>query len=361
MPLKLQALETALAPMQDVTDLPFLRLIGDYGAPDVLYTEFLRVHSQSRPERHIVESIEAHGTGRPIIAQLIGEDIGHLCRTVRELEALPIAGIDLNLGCPAPKVYKKNVGGGLLREPERIRAILTALREAVGDGQLSVKTRLGFEDTAGFAQLLDVFAGCGIDLLAVHGRTVKQLYRGGVDVEQIALARRVMPCPVLANGDIGSVAQASAALERTGCAGVMLGRAAIRNPWIFRQWRQFRAGRTPFRPTLAEVRHYIERLWEAYYGRSPTDTRRVARMKKFLTYIGPAVDAGGAYLHAVRRAMTPRELFALSDAHLIEGGRSSLPYADLPYPGVIARPNHEQRALRQREDTAATCAPAAAG
>jgi len=110
---------TALAPMQDVTDLAFMSVVSHYGAPDYFFTEFFRVHAQSHPEKHILRSIDENATGRPVFAQLIGEDINHLTRTVAELLHHPVAGIDLNLGCPAPKVYKKNVGGGLLRDPGR--------------------------------------------------------------------------------------------------------------------------------------------------------------------------------------------------------------------------------------------------
>src|SRR3954468_6227117 len=91
---------TALAPMQDVTDLAFMRVIAHYGAPDYFFTEFFRVHAQSRPEKHILEAIDENATGRPVFAQLIGEDLHHLERTARELMRHNIAGIDLNLGCP---------------------------------------------------------------------------------------------------------------------------------------------------------------------------------------------------------------------------------------------------------------------
>src|ERR1043165_9526205 len=122
---------TALAPMQDVTDLAFMRVISHYGAPEYFFTEFFRVHAQSHPEKHILRSIDENTTGRPVFAQLIGEDIHHLTRTVDELLRHNVAGIDLSLGCRAPKVYKKSVGGGLLREPERVGEILVALRAAV--------------------------------------------------------------------------------------------------------------------------------------------------------------------------------------------------------------------------------------
>ncbi|MDP2137052.1 MAG: tRNA-dihydrouridine synthase, partial [Candidatus Didemnitutus sp.] len=122
---------TALAPMQDVTDLPFMRLVAHFGAPDYFFTEFFRVHGQSRPEKHILRSIVENQTGRPVFAQLIGEQIPDMVRTVRELLHHPIAGIDLNMGCPAPKIYKKNCGGGLLRDPQKIDSLLGALRDAV--------------------------------------------------------------------------------------------------------------------------------------------------------------------------------------------------------------------------------------
>src|SRR5882757_4490480 len=250
---------TALAPMQDVTDLAFMRVIAHYGAPDYFFTEFLRVHAQSRPEKHILRSIDENTTGRPVFAQLIGEDITHLARTVADLLAHPIAGIDLNLGCPAPKVYKKNVGGGLLREPEKIAEILGALRSAV-PGIFTVKMRIGFEDTRHFDRILDLINEHHVDLLSVHGRTVKEMYRSDVHYDAIAHAVARVRCPVLANGNITSATKAASIVAQTRAAGVMLGRHAIRNPWIFRQCREYFAAApatTDASPSFSEVERVI--------------------------------------------------------------------------------------------------------
>src|SRR5271168_847198 len=187
----------ALAPMQDVTDLAFWRVIAPYGGADVYWTEYFRVHGDSRPERWILDSILQNPTGRPVVAQLIGNDVPALVRTAVELQRHPIAAIDLNLGCPAPVVYRKCAGGGLLRELNRIDAILGALRDAV-TVCFTVKTRIGFASPAEFDTLLEVFARHDIDLLTVHGRTVAQMYRPGVRYDLIAQAARVMPCPVIA-------------------------------------------------------------------------------------------------------------------------------------------------------------------
>src|SRR5215469_3728214 len=128
-----------LAPMQDVTDLPFWKLMASYGGADVYFTEYFRVHATSTLEKWILKSITENPTGKPAIAQMIGNDIPSLVRTARELQQYPIAAVDLNLGCPAPVVYRKCAGGGLLRDPRHVDSILGSLREAVFT-KFSVKT-----------------------------------------------------------------------------------------------------------------------------------------------------------------------------------------------------------------------------
>jgi tRNA-dihydrouridine synthase B len=333
---------TALAPMQDVTDLAFMSVISHYGPPDYFFTEFFRVHAQSHPEAHILRSIDENATGRPVFAQLIGEDLNHLARTVAELQRHKIAGIDLNLGCPAPKVYKKNVGGGLLREPGRIDEILGALRAAV-PGLLTVKMRIGFDDTANLDRILDLVNAHRVDLLTVHGRTVKEMYRSEVHYDVIARAVARARCPVLANGNVTSAARASAVLGETGAAGVMIGRHAIRNPWIFRQCREQFAGRPVTPVTLADVREYIGRLYRATTIPGLAAKLHVNKMKKYLNFVGQGVDPAGAFLHDMRRAESEAALFAVCDRHLLaEPDRA---FAAEPYPGVIARPNCETPSL----------------
>lgn len=339
---------TALAPMQDVTDLPFMRLMAHYGAPDYFFTEFLRVHAQSRPEKHIVRSIVENRTGRPVFAQLIGEEIPHMLRTVQELLKLPVAGIDLNMGCPAPKIYKKNVGGGLLRDPAKIDELLGALR-AVVPGLFTVKMRIGFDSTDHYLRILELINRHRVDLLSVHGRTVKEGYRSDVHYDFIATAVRTVRCPVLANGNVTSAARAAAILRETGTAGVMIGRHAIRNPWIFRQCRERLAGNVVFAPTLADVREYIGRLYRETQTAEIPEAAHVAKMKKYLNFVGQGVDAEGRFLFDMRRATTEAELFTVCDRHLLTA--PAKPFADEPYAGVIARPNCETPAESCSLDT----------
>jgi tRNA-dihydrouridine synthase len=340
--------------MQDVTDLAFMRVITHSGAPDLFFTEFLRVHAQSRLEKHILRSIDDNTTGRPVFAQLIGEDVGFLTRTVEALLSHPIAGIDLNLGCPAPKVYKKNVGGGLLRDLPQIDRILGSLRAAT-PGLFTVKMRIGFDDTTPFEPLLDLVNAHCVDLLSVHGRTVKEMYRSAVHYDFIARAVQRVRCPVLANGNVTSATRACAVIAETKAAGVMVGRHAIRNPWIFRQIRErFAVGHLPrasaetpaagparafFHPTLADVRDYVEHLYRATQTPGVHERLHVNKMKKYLNFVGQGVDATGAFLHAMRRTESEAELFRVCDQHLLT--EPTQPFADEPYAGVIARPNCE--------------------
>ncbi|MEX0324865.1 MAG: tRNA dihydrouridine synthase [Puniceicoccaceae bacterium] len=334
------SLPTALAPMQDVTDLPFMRLLGKYGPPDYFFTEYFRVHDHSTPEKHILDSIELHGTGRPVFAQMIGENLHHLRRTARLLQAYPVAGIDLNMGCPAPKVYRKNVGGGLLREPGKIEQIFATLRDCC-EGRFTVKTRIGFEDDRHFRTLLDLVNKYQVDALSIHGRTVKQMYRGEVDYDRIQLACETVSCPVFANGNITSAAKAIEVKQHTGCFGTMVGRSAIRNPWIFRQIRESTSGQPLTRPTLGDVRQYVDDLWEVTGRPGMEDMGHLNRMKKFLNFVGQGVDPDGQFLHEMRRAREATPFFAICDRHMLEEGRSEQLFNSEPYAGVLARPNHE--------------------
>jgi tRNA-dihydrouridine synthase len=324
--------------MQDVTDLAFMRVVAAYGAPDYFFTEFFRVHAQSRPERHILRSIDENDTGRPVFAQMIGEDVPHLVRTAQELARHAVAGIDLNLGCPAPKVYKKNVGGGLLRDPDRIESILGALRDAV-PGVLTVKMRIGFEDDRHFDRVLDIIRASRVDLLTVHGRTVREMYRSEVHFDRIAHAAGRSACPVLANGNVTSAERAREVARSTGAAGVMIGRHAIRNPWIFSQCREVFAGGQARPVSLADVREYVARLYQETRAEGVPERAHVNKMKKYLNFVGQGVDPDGAFLRDMRRAESEAGLFEVCDRHLLGplGGMFSLE----PYPGVIARPNCE--------------------
>ncbi len=310
------ALLTALAPMQDVTTLQFMRVVDRYGGPEIYWTEYFRVHGDSRPEKWILDSITKNPTGKPVVAQMIGNDIPALVRNAKLLQKFPVAAIDLNLGCPAPIVYRKCAGGGLLREPQKIDAILGALRDAVSI-PFTVKTRIGFESPEEFDLLLPIFAKHAIDLLTVHARTVKQMYRPGVRYDLIAHAARELKCPVLANGNVFSAAQAQQLLAETGARGLMIGRGAIRNPWLFEQIRVQMRGENIKLPVGRDVLNYVHELWDNEITPGVRESAQVQRMKKFTNFIGEGI--GEKFLHDIRRVATTADFWRVCEEYLNHG------------------------------------------
>ena len=305
----------ALAPMQDVTDLPFWKVMAGYGGADVYYTEYFRVHPTSHLEKWIAESISLNPTGRPVVAQMIGNDIPSLVRTAKELQRYPVVAVDLNLGCPAPIVYRKCAGGGLLREPKRVDAILGALRDAI-DVKFTVKTRIGFDSPDVFEEFLPIFARHSLDLVTVHGRTVQEMYRSEVHYDYIARAVEALPCPVLANGNVYSAAKAQEVLDVTGARGLMIGRGIIRNPWLFQQIRQHRRGEPKFLPTGRDVLHYLRTLYGTVRPPEIRELAQVQKMKKYTNYLGLGIEPTGEFLHRIRRVTTEKDFFQVCEEFL---------------------------------------------
>ena len=313
----------SLAPMQDVTDLPFWRLMSKYGGADLYFTEFFRVTPHYVPEKNILRSIIENPTGRPAVAQIIGNDLDAMARTAKALEKHPVAAIDLNLGCPAPVVYRKCAGGGLLRDLPRVDALLAALRDAV-EGAFTVKTRIGFESPGEFDALLEVFSKHRLDLLTVHGRTVAEKYGPHVHLDRIAQAVRFLPFPVQANGNVISASSAVETLAQTGAAGLMIGRGAIRNPWIFSQIRDRLAGRDLSLPTGRQVLDYISDLYEAVCSPGVPEKAQVQKMKKYMNFLGEGLDDSAAFLYDIRRCATREEFFSICSRHLDHGRAMAL-------------------------------------
>ncbi|MGE9269492.1 MAG: tRNA dihydrouridine synthase [Verrucomicrobiales bacterium] len=295
-----------LAPMQDVTDLAFMKVLSRRGGADLYVTEYFRVHADSKPDPWILRSLDENPTGRPIFAQMIGQDIDALVRTARDLSSHPVAGIDLNLGCPAPVVCRKEAGGGLLRNLPKIDHILSALREAI-DGFFTVKTRIGYHSADEFEALLDCFSRHPIDALAIHGRTVAERYQSPIHPDCIRQAVETLPCPVIANGNIIDVETGLASARLTGAAGLMIGRGAIRNPWLFDQLRAAFAHRTVVSPNGRDLLDYIEDLYETMASHnSRFDPKlHVQQMKKTMVFVTQGHDP--EFEFQLRRCKTPEE------------------------------------------------------
>lgn len=273
--------------MQDVTDLAFMRVLSRIGSlPDVFVTAYFR----STPTTCAIAEanlrcIEENETGVPILAQLAGSEAAPLVRDAERLLQLPIAGINLNAGCPAPLVNRHGAGAGLLRNLPAFSESLQQLRATVPAGQFSVKFRTGWESTDELPTLLELIESATPDCAMVHGRTRKDLYKPHT-VSESAVQQTVhtLSCPVLGNGDICTLQQAQHWLTHISPAGIMIGRGAVRNPYIFRQIKGGAA------PTAEEMKNYYAILAEEtdrilHTKRTPAG--HCNRMKKYLAYCYP--------------------------------------------------------------------------
>ena len=305
-----------LAPMQGITDLSFWKVMAEYGPPDLLVTEYFRVHGDSRPERQILRSIRENPCGVPVLAQMIGGDVPALVRTAGLLQRERVAGIDLNLGCPAPLVCRKDAGGGLLRHPEQIDIILRALRDSVTTN-LTVKTRVGFDRPHEFGPVLDILCRHQLDAVSVHARTVREMYDPITHYEWVRTAAIRLRCPVIANGNISSVGIARAVVAGTGAGGLMIGRGAVRNPWLFQQIRDAWSGTGSPSRTLADIRQYIDHLYRVACDPAAPTTARLGRLKRFLGFILPGLEPSGELVLRTKTATRDKELFRVCDEFLI--------------------------------------------
>jgi tRNA-dihydrouridine synthase C len=204
----------------------------------------------------------------------------------------------------------------LLRQPERVDEILRALRGTI-QGRFTVKCRVGFTDKAEFPRLLDVFLQHDIQMLTIHGRTVRDAYKTPVHPECVATAVQAMPCPVIANGNVVDVPTALAYLRQTQAAGLMIGRGAIRHPWLFAQIRAHWEGTEAHQPTRRDMLEYIHLLYEhtaAFHPRYETD-KQVQKMKRYMIFITTGID-DGRFEHRIRRVTAEEDFFSICQEHL---------------------------------------------
>ncbi len=248
-----------LAPMAGVTDLPFRLLCREQGA-GLLYTEMISAKAVTFHNKNTMDLMKTEETERPVSLQLFGSDPDIIAEAAKQLEPLPFDLFDLNMGCPVPKVVNNGEGSALMKNPELVEKIIRTLTRAVKK-PVTVKLRKGFKETDSSAvELAKRAEAAGAAAVAVHGRTREQYYSGEADWEIIRQVKEAVRIPVLGNGDIYSAEDAQRMFQMTGCDGIMVGRAARGNPWIFSELLEwFENGKTVRRPTRSEIREMILR------------------------------------------------------------------------------------------------------
>lgn len=248
-----------LAPMAGVTDLPFRLLCREQGA-GLLCMEMISAKALQYQNKNTKSLLSIHPQEYPVSLQLFGSDPKIISEQARRIEALPFQILDINMGCPVPKVVRNGEGSALMKDPKLVYEIVHETVKAI-EKPVTAKIRKGFDNTCVNAvEIAKVIEGAGGAAVAVHGRTREQYYSGRADWEIIRKVKEAVSIPVIGNGDVDSCAKAAAMMKETGCDGVMIGRGAQGNPWIFSELLEYdRTGRIPPRPDACEVRRMMLR------------------------------------------------------------------------------------------------------
>ncbi len=248
-----------LAPMAGVSDLPFRLLCHELGA-GLVCMEMVSAKAIYYNNKNTDSLMEIHPDEGAASLQLFGSDPVILSEMAKRIEDRPHAFLDINMGCPVPKVVNNGEGSALMKDPKLVEEILTALVKATRK-PVTVKIRKGFDEShVNAVEIAKIAESCGVAAVAVHGRTREQYYSGRADWDIIRQVKEAVSIPVLGNGDVDSPEKAEQMLRETGCDGVMIGRAAQGNPWIFREVTEYlREGTIPAGPTNAEKKALILR------------------------------------------------------------------------------------------------------
>ncbi|MFQ5699074.1 MAG: tRNA dihydrouridine synthase DusB [Myxococcota bacterium] len=291
-----------LAPMAGVTNLPFRLIARRFGAA-LVFTETVSARglvSRGAKSWRLVETAPAES---PLAYQIFGSDAGALGLAAQMLADRGATWIDLNLGCPVRKFIRNGAGSALLRVPRAVAPLVRSMRRALPGGVLSVKVRTGWDSTSITApEVARIAESEGADLISVHGRTRAQLYSGRADRRHIADVVSRVAIPVLANGDITRASDALDMLRETGAAGVMIGRGALANPWIFRQIHELAAGRPLPVPSGDERCRLIERHLTLLRGYCPDERRAVHVLKKYLSAWSTGLTGSSCFRSRIQRA-----------------------------------------------------------
>ncbi len=291
-----------LAPMAGVTSLPF-RLIAREAGAALAFTETVSARGLVEGGSGSWKLLESVPEDSPLAFQLYGGEAGVLGEATEMLAERGAELVDLNLGCPVKKFLKHGAGACLMREPSRIGPLVAAMRRALPGGVLSVKMRTGWDaDSITAPRVARIAEAEGADFVSIHGRTRSQLYRGTVNRGHIAEVVDAVKIPVIANGDIVTPQDAVVMLGETGASGVMIGRGAMANPWIFSQIIEFTEGRPVPRPSPQERAELVEKHLDLMIRAFPDARSTVHLLKKYLCAYATGLRDASAFRKRVNRS-----------------------------------------------------------
>lgn len=282
---------TVLAPMEGITHPEFRHVMSRIGGLGLVCTEFVRITQSPMGKRQVARTV-VKSNGVPLSVQVMGNDADRMAEAAELVESAGADVVDINLGCPMPRIVRKGVGAAMLKDLKLLERVLLQMRKHT-KGLLSAKIRAGFDDSSQVLETGRLIQDCGIDYLAVHPRRRCDFYKGVADWRIIGLLKAHLDIPIIGNGDVWYAADAHRMRQETGCDAVMIGRPALRNPWIFAQVDALANGTTPPHPSGADLFAYLQALIRRYEqifdGRK---TGLVGPAKEMLTWHARAIPNG---------------------------------------------------------------------
>lgn len=305
-----------LAPMAGVTDLSYRKLCKEQGC-GLVVTEMVSAKAILYKNRNTQELLRIRDEERPAAVQLFGSDAGIMGEIAQVVSEGNCDLIDVNMGCPVPKIVNNGEGSALLKEPKKVEAILTAMVKR-SKKPVTVKIRKGFNDASVNAvEIAKIAEGCGVAAVAVHGRTREQFYSGKADWEIIRQVKEAVKIPVIGNGDVTGAKEAKAMLDLTGCDGVMIGRGAKGNPWIFSQILHYlETGEVLPGPSVLEIKEMILR-----HGRLLSEDKgeftAMREMRKHMAWYTAGLPHSAALRNEINLVETLEEMAGLMERYFV--------------------------------------------
>ena len=299
-----------LAPMAGVTDLPFRLLCKEQGA-GLLCMEMVSAKAIQYNNKNTKALLEIHPEELPVSLQLFGSDPDVISEIAKRIEELPFSILDINMGCPVPKIVKNGEGSALMKNPKLVYEIVRKTARAI-QKPVTVKIRKGFDDTCiNAVEIAKIIEDAGGKAVAVHGRTREQYYSGKADWDIIRQVKEAVSIPVIGNGDVFTPEDAKRMVEETGCDGIMVARGAKGNPWIFREIAEYlETGRKPPRPSADELKAMILRhgqMMLEFKG----ETAGMREMRKHVAWYTAGYPNSAALRNDINTVSTMDELTAL--------------------------------------------------
>jgi tRNA-dihydrouridine synthase B len=324
-----------LSPMAGVTDISFRRLLKRRGGIGLTVSEFISVEGLTRDNPKSKRQMRFFEEERPFAVQIFGGQPERMRMAAEMAEEVGADILDINCGCPAPKVVKHGGGSGLLRDFTRLETILKEIKKAIRI-PLTIKIRAGFYDhTINAVETARLAEDCGVEHIALHGRTKEQGYKGRADWDLVRQIKETVSVPVSGSGDVVTVEDALARWRETNCDGILIGRGAMANPWIFRQVEDAVAGREIYQPTLEDKRAALLEYFDMLREDMP-EIPAIGKMKQLAGQFTRGLHGGALFRTTIYHSHSVAEILDRITEYFeaMESGR--------PYYGEAGAPVEEE-------------------